>query len=65
MRIMVKMVRKMNLHNEKLRIIRIQKEQLGKMIREENNEDKRLQYVYERMMLGQEEEKLLREVDLE
>lgn len=59
------MVRKMNLHNEKLRIIRIQKEQLGKMIREENNEDKRLQYVYERMMLGQEEEKLLREVDLE
>lgn len=65
MGIMVKMVRKMNLHNEKLRIIRIQKEQLGKMIREENNEDKRLQYVYERMMLGQEEEKLLREVDLE
>ncbi|WP_295591660.1 hypothetical protein [uncultured Methanobrevibacter sp.] len=59
------MVRKMNLHNEKLRIIRIQKEQLGKMIREENNEDKRLQYVYERMMLGQEEEKLLKEVDLE
>ena len=65
MGIMVKMVRKMNLHNEKLRIIRIQKEQLGKMIREENNEDKRLQYVYERMVLGQEEEKLLREVDLE
>lgn len=55
----------MNLHNEKLRIIRIQKEQLGKMIREENNEDRRLQYVYERMMLGQEEEKLLEEVDLE
>lgn len=61
----MKMVRKMNLHNEKLRIIRIQKEQLGKMIREENNEDRRLQYVYERMMLGQEEEKLLEEVDLE
>ena len=61
----MKMVRKMNLHNEKLRIIRIQKEQLGKMIREENNEDRRMQYIYERMMLGQEEEKLLEEVDLE
>ena len=61
----MKMVRKMNLHNETLRIIRTQKEQLGKMIREESNEDKRLQYTYERMMLSQEEEKLLEEVDLE
>ena len=55
----------MNLHNETLRIIRIQKAELKKMILEENNEDKRMQYTYERMLLGQEEEKLLEEVDLE
>ena len=65
MRMMAKVVRKMNLHNETLRIIRIQKAELKKMILEENNEDKRMQYTYERMLLGQEEEKLLEEVDLE
>lgn len=55
----------MNLDNETLRIIRTQKEHLKKMIREESNDEKQRQYAFERMLLSQEEDKILERIDLE
>ncbi|MBR0369734.1 MAG: hypothetical protein IJH63_03280 [Methanobrevibacter sp.] len=55
----------MNLDNETLRIIRTQKEHLKKMIREESNDEKQRQYAFERMLLTQEEDKILKRIDLE
>ena len=65
MGIMMKVVEKMNLNNETLRIIRTQKEHLKKMIREESNEEKQRQYAFDRMLLTQEENKILKGIDLE
>lgn len=56
---MTKLEEKMNLNNETLRIIRTSKEHLKKMIREESNEEKRKEYASQRMLLSQEEEKIL------
>ena len=55
----------MNLDNETLRIIKTQKEHLNKMIREESNDEKQRQYAFERMLLSQEEDKILERIDLE
>lgn len=59
MGLMTKLEEKMNLNNETLRIIRTSKEHLKKMIREESNEEKRKEYASQRMLLSQEEEKIL------